>query len=1029
MLVRIPADREREREREGKRGGEFPGLFKASFKNCHPEGKFSVPLDSKMAQTLPLLLLAVLNTLSCHSEVRARDPDVEEEEAVGTGERTQHISGTFGSTHLPLTPSEGKTHNSVSTTKETVHPIAQRGNWCAYVNHRMVTIAVLCTTETVKSVKPCSDGAPDCQIITQSSLPVYKQKQIALSSMHWTCCPGYGGHNCLEKDRPPEDETHALKSEINDNGSSGGEMGTDQLGDAKWADKHVQEAPIHGYSPNKSAAGDREGMPTSQPLPFLDSSILLSIHQLMSTMMSQLQPVLESFNQTLKHLSSEVEALSQDLQQVRMKQEHRPMTRVEDLNESIEQRLENSHLQISQMKNQLDTQKGQFERAFQIQQELLRNNLTKLKEEMDDHFSQSQDAQVNLQALTALVEEVRLGQKKLEGALQRERAEFVNPNGGQPTQESVVWQAITRLDEKAQSNSAKLSSLSATSKNSDGAVRVLQRDLLDLGQSLEEVKQRVEVHFAETGLEVEATRVRALNSVDELTANVSAHEGQLREIELDLDNIYQLLQRNDSAVAEQAYSCKSIGSSLTRLALEVANVTQLSKQNQLALEEMELERNQVTKMEDLHQGLLNIKESLAFEQGRSRSLQDNMSQLKASLLDSQQEIRGLRQRDKDKSNEIQGLSAAFTALLNDAIRHSDVLEVLLGEEVLEFTHWSHTQKKELSIPGLLQKMNVMQQKIETHDRILASLKRKHPDGDEMNSDDPVAYLGGAGTNNQVRGPESYQTSLLDTLTGEEDVDYSVSDFWSLGKEVEQLAGRITMLEERCGNCTAPPGGSVVELQADIASLRQNLEDHLRMFQKLFSNTEELISSTRNLNLEDVWRLVRKKEGKRRRGSLKQEERIKKEEKSSSARSKRYSEREHAWLPHSTVVFITSLDYRTGPNGELKSKNVAINYGGTFNPTLGVFQAPETGLYLFLVTLDFERGLSLAVLKRSGVPVASLRQEQREKRGPVSRASLLELRQGETVTLELMHGSLRKAQPGDNTLSGLLLFITEQGDML
>lgn len=139
--------------------------------------------------------------------------------------------------------------------------------------------------------------------------------------------------------------------------------------------------------------------------------------------------------------------------------------------------------------------------------------------------------------------------------------------------------------------------------------------------------------------------------------------------------------------------------------------------------------------------------------------------------------------------------------------------------------------------------------------------------------------------------------------------------------------------------------------------------------------------------------------------------------------------EHAWLPHSPVVFITTLDYRRGPNGELTSKTVALNYGGTFNPTSGVFQAPETGCYLFLVTLDFERGLSLAVLKRSGVPVASLRQEQGEKRGPVSRASLLELRQGETVTLELMHGSLRKSQLGDNTLSGLLLFITEHKDML
>ncbi|KAK7122623.1 hypothetical protein R3I94_019664 [Phoxinus phoxinus] len=985
-----------------------------------------------MAQTVPLLLLAVLNSLSCHSEVRARDPDVEEEEAVGIGGRAHHTPVTFGMPHehhsIPVPP---------AGSKETIP--AKRGNWCAHVNHRVVTTAVLCTeTQTVKSVNPCPDGAPDCQIITyrQTSRPVYKQKQTALSSMHWRCCPGYGGHNCLEKgsiqspgrDKPPEDEKHASKSEVNDNDNSEGQMETDLLEDASWSDKHLQEAPIHGSSPNQSPVGAKKQIPTSQPLQFLDSSILLSMHQLMSTMMSQLQPVLESFNQTLEHLSSEVDTLSRDFQKLRMEQEDsRSISRGEGHSGSLEQRLEYSHLQVDQMKTQLDAQKDQIERAFQSQQELLKHNLTKLKEEMEDQISQSQDAQVNLHSLTELVEEVRLGQKRLEGALQGERAEFVNQSGGQPTQASGVWEAITRLDEKAQSNSVQLSSLSDTSKDSARKINDLQRDLLILGQSLGEVKQRTEVHFVETGLEMEATRVRVLNSIGELTANVSAHEGQLSEIELDLENIYHQLQRNDSVIAEQVCSCKSMRSSLARLELEVANVTHLTRQNRLALEEANLDRNQATQMEDLHQGLLNMKESLAFEQSRSRSLHDSISQLQASLLDSQQEIQGLRERDEDKSAEIRGLSATFSSLLNDAVRHSEVLEVLLGEEVLEFTSWSHSQKKELSIPDILQRMYVMQQKIETHDRSLNSIRRK-PDGDEMNSDDPVAYSEGTGTKNQVKGTESYQSSL-DPLTGEEDVDYSVSDFWSLGKEVEQLAGRITMLEERCGNCTEPPGGSVVELQADIAYLRQSLEDHLGMFKKLFSNTEELASSTRSLNLYEVWRLVRKKEEKKRRGHKKQEDQEKRDEKSSSDRRKRYSETEHAGLPHPPVVFITSLDYRIGPNGELASKNVAVNYGGTFNPTSGVFQAPETGLYLFLVTLDFERGLSLAVLKRSGVTVASLRQEQGEKRGPVSRASLLELRRGEAVTLELMHGSLRKSQPGDNKLSGLLLFITEHKDML
>lgn len=111
--------------------------------------------------------------------------------------------------------------------------------------------------------------------------------------------------------------------------------------------------------------------------------------------MSQLQPVLESFNQTLKHLSSEVDTLSQDLQQLRMEQEeNRSFRRGEGHSGPIEKRLEYSQLQISQMKTQLDAQKDQMERAFQTQQEMLKHNLTKLKEEMDDQISQSQDAQV-----------------------------------------------------------------------------------------------------------------------------------------------------------------------------------------------------------------------------------------------------------------------------------------------------------------------------------------------------------------------------------------------------------------------------------------------------------------------------------------------------------------------------------------------------------------------------------------------------------------------------------------------------------
>lgn len=91
-----------------------------------------------MAQTWPLLVFAVLNSLSCHSEVRARDPDVEEEEATGLGERAQQMPSAFGTDHLATRDHRqhgtsvsmapvGAPQNSVKALRERLHPSAHRG--------------------------------------------------------------------------------------------------------------------------------------------------------------------------------------------------------------------------------------------------------------------------------------------------------------------------------------------------------------------------------------------------------------------------------------------------------------------------------------------------------------------------------------------------------------------------------------------------------------------------------------------------------------------------------------------------------------------------------------------------------------------------------------------------------------------------------------------------------------------------------------------------------------------------------------
>jgi len=139
--VRIPAGLDEEREREKERGvGSFQDCLRLVLK-LPSGGTLSVPLESEMAQTVPLLLLAVLNSLSCHSEVRARDPDVEEEEAVGTGGRAHHMPVTFGMPHghhsIPVSP---------AGSKETIRLPAKRG----WVKWAFLKLFIFITIHTVQ---------------------------------------------------------------------------------------------------------------------------------------------------------------------------------------------------------------------------------------------------------------------------------------------------------------------------------------------------------------------------------------------------------------------------------------------------------------------------------------------------------------------------------------------------------------------------------------------------------------------------------------------------------------------------------------------------------------------------------------------------------------------------------------------------------------------------------------------------------------------------------------------------------------
>lgn len=123
------------------------------------------------------------------------------------------------------------------------------------------------------------------------------------------------------------------------------------------------------------------------------------------------------------------------------------------------------------------------------------------------------------------------------------------------------------------------------------------------------------------------------------------------------------------------------------------------------------------------------------------------------------------------------------------------------------------------------------------------------------------------------------------------------------------------------------------------------------------------------------------------------------------------------------MFVASIRDGVNTPGTVLFETTSLNHGQMYSHETGTFRAPTAGVYLFVLTLDFGPGPSLAQLKRGEEVAASLHQSMGTASGPATRVCLLQLQQGEEVQLELVQGTLKPGKPQENTLAGLLLLQT------
>lgn len=473
---------------------------------------------------------------------------------------------------------------------------------------------------------------------------------------------------------------------------------------------------------------------------------------------------------------------------------------------------------------------------------------------------------MSLHSLNSSLSEIRDKQEQLKDELQSvltlaSHTPATSP-GRQPQEDTAVWEAISRLDNKVVNNTVQLRALNEVQVTK--RIEQLQKGWKTLEERITQNDRKSEDRYIEAFLEVDAAKVTVEKYADDLSKNVSLLQNTVQELEVDLDDLYTQFHKNMSSSAKVC-DCTSLSTSVVQLKQAVDLITVIASENRLALDRAAEERVNIWEnggwgpaVEEIKLSLHTVKNLISLEQEKRRVQQQTLTTLQTSLLDSQVAIETLQQQDIQKAGEIKHMFNSFSSLLKDAIRHTDVLEILLGEEVLEFMDWSPEDQKAHSIPALKIQISDLQEQINRHSRSLASM---------LNSEDPTAdeptELADWITEDVIRRQNEQKFDHF----SEDHTRYKDKDLFALEKNVEQLHAHIVKLEEQqclsCCNCTKGAASKDVQekLEAELTSVRKSVVDHLRIFSSIFSNTEGLSESEATVDIDKLFALIKKKEAK------------------------------------------------------------------------------------------------------------------------------------------------------------------------
>ncbi|XP_061229715.1 multimerin-2 isoform X2 [Neopsephotus bourkii] len=914
-----------------------------------------------------------------------RTPLSQEEEGYWEAEGLREDAQDYSSSVI-------SSHQEEREDLEAVSPQSRNGNWCSFMQSRLVTYIEACMKEKyiVNSQQPCPNGAPDCQkIMYRTALkPVYQVKQKVLKSLQWKCCPGFIGKECEQHD------------------------------------------PNFILVPgNQTQEQQEEEFPNHNPQERLLQQVIFP--HVENFLRKHFNPMWASFNRSLQNLSNMVRNLSHDVEAnkqsiERFQESTVPKKEFQELGTKFESKVQENVVKVDQVKRDIESH-------LQRQQASIHYNLTMIKADTDTKLKKfHKTQQSHFLALNNSMESMKQEQSNLENKFETLKKNLTELSSHHGPKDENTQLSIRQINEILTGHAKQLKELYMESDVAFQNIAVLERWFKELKKNISKYRpEDVIITLTEKSVIMEE--------------NKAAMERQISELNYTLSNLRE--NYSDLLRYMEECNCQRVSSDTDILEGDLNNITYSLEGTQSNLKDMkqlesvfrDLLRNEI---EEFSSAFPSIYQSLNLRQEENRQLQSQVTAVS-------EDIGFLKKKDAEIHQHIKYLNSSFGSLLEDAMRHEAALEGLLGEEFMEvlfeedpsilISSVFQLQESLRHISGKLQEQNVT---LESLIKRLHHLERgqqnnhaghtpsKHPKEETQTS----PTLDEASSHHSIleHMEPNYEAAKDDSLDGS-----AYNDIMTLKNDIKHLSLAIKRHESisdmnLCCNHTItnviePLNISVEILSADLATTKQKLEEHLLIFKKLFGRDEELVASNISLDVTKIQSMLTRRVRKQQKGQDKQRDKKKPEKHRENAQmiTGRNTVQTELLGKDSLVAFHVGFSEAKDTEKTLKFNETYLNYGNSYFPEHGYFKAPHKGVYLFVISVEFSSGSALGQLSFSSGYKRPLSSNQRKTANgnTMTTFAMAEMEKGEKVCFELLQGSVVKRSPPGTTMGGFLIFKT------